>query len=293
MNVDQTTVERFVRIDGVRTRVLEVDGDGPTILLLHGFSDSADSFRPLLAELSARSRRAVAVDLPGAGHASPLGRPALTSLDRFAAGFVRAFAGDDGAVLVGNSLGGLVALRAAARPELPVVAVAGLGPAGLAYHRRLASVTRLASVLDPILVVLECIPVPTPLLRRAAQTLYMRRLARGRGDESLGRLYASHVRGRRHFTRIRRDLVALSRDGTLLGPDILGAIAVPVLLVWGDEDRLADVAGAPTLLDAVAGARLVVLDDCGHCPQVEHPVAVAQLLSELPTPEPGTTRGKS
>jgi pimeloyl-ACP methyl ester carboxylesterase len=39
-------------VAGVATRVPEVDGDGPPILLLHGFTDSADSWRPLIKELA-------------------------------------------------------------------------------------------------------------------------------------------------------------------------------------------------------------------------------------------------
>jgi pimeloyl-ACP methyl ester carboxylesterase len=283
MHVDRATVvERFISIGGAPTRVLEVAGNGPAILLLHGFSDSADSFRPLLKELAARSRRAVAVDLPGGGHAPALGRPALSSLDRFADDFVRAFAGDEAVVLVGNSLGGLVALRAAARPDLPVTAVAGLAPAGLAYHPRLESLARWVSKFDRILSVLDCLPLPPRLLRRAARAFYERRLARGRADASLADLYAAHLRGRRDVSRIRRDLVALHREGNLLDPETMSEIKVPVLLVWGDADHLADVSGAPRLLDAVATSRLVVLDDCGHCPQVEYPAAVAQLLAALP-----------
>jgi pimeloyl-ACP methyl ester carboxylesterase len=283
VNVAPTTiVERFMAIGDTPTRVLEVEGDGPAILLLHGFSDSADSFRPLLKELAARSRRAVAVDLPGGGHAPALGRPALSSLDRFTDDFVRAFAGDEAAVLVGNSLGGLVALRAAARPDLPLTAVAGLAPAGLAYHRHLESLTRWVSKLDRILSVLDCIPLPPRLLRWAARALYERRLARGRADASLADLYAAHLRGGRDVSRIRGDLVALTQEDHLLSPETVSEINVPVLLVWGDADRLADVSGAPRLLNAVATSRLVVLDDCGHCPHVEYPAAVAQLLAALP-----------
>ena len=39
-------------VAGVATRAPEVDGDGPPILLLHGFTDSADSWRPLIKELA-------------------------------------------------------------------------------------------------------------------------------------------------------------------------------------------------------------------------------------------------
>ncbi|HEY5855212.1 MAG TPA: alpha/beta hydrolase [Aldersonia sp.] len=295
--------ERFVSIDGIRTRVLSVDGEGPTILLLHGFSDSADSFRPLLAELAARSRRAVAVDLPGAGHAAPMGRPPLSSLDRFVDGFVREFAGDAGAVVAGNSLGGLLALRAAARPDLPLVAAGGLCPGGLAYHRRLETLAQWVSRLDPVLRMVDYVPVPASLLRRLAQSFYLRRLARGRGGAEIARLYAEHIGSRRDISRIRRDLIAIHHDDTLLDSEALRAIAVPVLLIWGDRDRLADVSGAPALLDTVADSRLVLLADCGHCPQVEYPQLTAELLATLPasamtptadehpTPDPTVSQG--
>jgi pimeloyl-ACP methyl ester carboxylesterase len=69
-------------LHGLRTRTLAVDGDGPSILLLPGLTDSADSWRPLLAELGTRGRRAVAVDLPGAGKAGTFsGGIRLANLD--------------------------------------------------------------------------------------------------------------------------------------------------------------------------------------------------------------------
>jgi pimeloyl-ACP methyl ester carboxylesterase len=58
---------------------------------------------------------------------------------------------------------------------------------------------------------------------------------------------------------------------------------VPVLLAWGDRDQLANIEGAPILLDAVTDSRLVVIEDCGHCPHVEFPAAIADLLLALPT----------
>jgi pimeloyl-ACP methyl ester carboxylesterase len=275
-------VQRFVNIGATTTRVLEVSGDGPTTLLLHGFSDSADSWRPLLGEFAARSRRAVAIDLPGSGHAAPLGRPPLRFLDQFAAGFVRRYADEDGAILAGNSLGGMVALRTAASSDLPLVAVAGLGPAGLAYHPRLDYIARRLAALDPILWMADRLPVPTPIVRRTVSAMYSHRLTRGRASASLARLYASHINGMRDLGRIRRDLIALTTDETLLGPGTLGNIRVPVLLIWGDADPLADVRGAAALLDAVPASILVVLEDCGHLPQVEFPAEVAQMLLALP-----------
>ena len=88
-------VERHLELGGLQTRALELDGDGPPLLLLHGFADSADCWRPLLDRLRKRERAAIALDMPGFGAAAHLrrGEPLLPQLDAFVAGAV-AHAGD-------------------------------------------------------------------------------------------------------------------------------------------------------------------------------------------------------
>ena len=79
--------EHRLSIAGFETRALELDGEGPLLLLLHGWCDSADTWRPLLDRLRRRGRRAVALDLPGYGTAAHLSEsePVLPQLDRFVA----------------------------------------------------------------------------------------------------------------------------------------------------------------------------------------------------------------
>lgn len=55
----------------------------------------------------------------------------------------------------------------------------------------------------------------------------------------------------------------------------------PVLLVWGDRDRLVFSSGAQRVLDEVPGARLERFARCGHCPQIEAPERFANLLLEF------------
>ena len=99
---------------GLRTRALEVAGPGPPLVLLHGYADSADTWRPLLDELAGVRRSAIALDMPGFGTASRLEREAevLPQLDRFAAAAVdhalKGAAEATEVVLAGNSLGGCV-----------------------------------------------------------------------------------------------------------------------------------------------------------------------------------------
>src|SRR5207248_3251267 len=78
------------RFAGFETRVLELEGEGPAIVLLHGWSDSADTWRYLLDRFARVERRALAVDLPGFATADALGEgPVLPQLDRFTRALVR------------------------------------------------------------------------------------------------------------------------------------------------------------------------------------------------------------
>jgi pimeloyl-ACP methyl ester carboxylesterase len=61
----------------------------------------------------------------------------------------------------------------------------------------------------------------------------------------------------------------------------LERITVPLLLVWGDRDRLVFHRGAQQILDAVPDARYELMDGVGHCPQVEAPERVTELLLEF------------
>jgi pimeloyl-ACP methyl ester carboxylesterase len=59
----------------------------------------------------------------------------------------------------------------------------------------------------------------------------------------------------------------------------LGRIACPVLLVWGDADKMVYPSGAARVLREVEDVRFEVIPNCGHCPQVECPQVLASLLA--------------
>jgi pimeloyl-ACP methyl ester carboxylesterase len=59
-------------------------------------------------------------------------------------------------------------------------------------------------------------------------------------------------------------------------------IECPVLVVWGRHDVMVYDSGAQRLLDAVPHARLVTIEDCGHCPQIEAADRLAELVLEFP-----------
>jgi len=90
----QPLFEHRLKLAGYETRVLELEGTGPPVVMFHGYADSADTWRHTLARLAREGRRAVAVDLPGFGTADPLlPDPILPQLDAFAAAVLRYVAG--------------------------------------------------------------------------------------------------------------------------------------------------------------------------------------------------------
>src|SRR4051812_18227387 len=105
--------ERRLELAGFETRALEVGpaaaGAETSIVLLHGWSDSADTWRALLDELARRGHRALAFDLPGFGAAGRLHEdaPVLPQLDAFAEAAIAhavAWSGSNEVILAGNSL---------------------------------------------------------------------------------------------------------------------------------------------------------------------------------------------
>jgi pimeloyl-ACP methyl ester carboxylesterase len=277
----QPLFEHRRRLAGYETRVLELEGDGVPILMFHGYADSADTWRQALAVLGRRGHRAIAVDLPGFGAADPLRpEPILPQLDSFSAAALRYLTGSghDRGIVVGNSLGGCVSLRLAERHGDRLAGVMPVAPAGLEMSRLLYFVER-----DPILRTLLAVPTPMsgPLIRATVARLY-RTLAFAVPDAveaAAVSAFAAHHSDRATVARYLETAHRLIPE--LRNPFQLARITVPVLIVWGDRDRLVFHRGADQILAAVSGARLELLPGIGHCPQVEAPERFTSLLLDF------------
>ena len=276
----QPLFEHRLELGGYETRALELEGDGPPLLLLHGYSDSADTWRLLLDHLGRAGRRALALDLPGFGTADRLDerQPILPQLDRFAVAAVE-WLETSGAVVCGNSLGGCVALRLAEREDLGLAGAVPIAPAGLDMARWFAVIER-----DPVLRALLAAPVPIPraVLHRVVGEVY-KRLAFHRPrsvDPLVTQAFASHFTDRMVTGR----LLAAGRRliPELRAPFDLERISCPVLLVWGSHDVMVFQTGAERVIAAAAEAELVTIEECGHCPQLEAPDRLAELLLDFP-----------
>lgn len=269
---DSFVVERRA-LPPVTLRTLE-GGQGAPVLFLHGRGHAATIWAPVLAEV-ARSRRVIAVDLPGFGHSSS---PPFRGEDRDAAArfFVEPIAALVRALdlaeasLVGHSLGGLVALELVLGghvrpPKLALVSSMGLGPWASFGSRALFR-------LGP---------------ERIARTLGALGLPRdARGDAWEARLARLEVELLSVLGGKAPPVRAFDALLPIVGPAYdrsldLKRIDAETLLVWGERDP---VLPAPVAIAAAAPmprARLVMLPGLGHTPHIEGAARVTELLSSF------------
>jgi pimeloyl-ACP methyl ester carboxylesterase len=278
-------VERRLTLGGFETRALELApaSDADPVVLLHGFSDSADTWRPLMRLFAQDGRGALALDMPGFGFADRLarGKPILPQLDRFAQAAIEhaCEASPTGrVVLAGNSLGGCVSLRAAQRRDVPLSGIVPIAPAGLDLARWI-SIIEGAWAVQTIL--RSPIPLPEWTTRQLVGQAY-RQLASAHPRELNPEVISNFTRS---FSS-KRDVVRLLGTGRSLRPELqnpfeLGWIECPLLVIWGERDRMVSASGADRILAQVEHARAEIISDCGHCPQVERPERVFDLLSEF------------
>jgi pimeloyl-ACP methyl ester carboxylesterase/putative sterol carrier protein len=276
------TQARSVRVSGLDTFYLESGPpDAPTVVLVHGLGATNASVLPLIPALSDRYR-VVAPDLPGHGGTQATGADhAARFLGDWLLEFVRATCPRP-PVLVGNSLGGRTALEAALNAPAEFAGLVALCPA-VAFRklRQLVPVVRM--VPDEV----------AALAVRFPRTLAMRGLRQLFADDS--RLpvpwYEATID---EFVRITGNranrLAAFSalRHIYLDEPfgqggfwERLPALRPPALFVWGDRDVLVPVGFARFVEQALPSVRSVVLSDCGHVPQFEHPTLTSRLVREF------------
>lgn len=271
-------LEHDTDVAGVRIHWAEGGAGDPPFLLVHGLASSGAKFLDAARHLAA-SRRTIVIDMPGFGRS---GAPRASYTPAWLAGGVRAFLDAIGvarAVVVGNSLGGLVAIRLAA-----------------AWPGRVEALVAVAPVLpddepgrpnrDALKMVAGSLPVIGPLAHerywaRAPAEIVGESLRRNFVDPS--RVSPSTMRmleedaARKGWDRSLRLANARAQRGAVWAAtgrrettwSVLRSVSVPTLFVWGEHDRVLPLRIGRRAVGEVPGSHLIVLDDCGHNPQVE------------------------
>ena len=256
---------------GVRTVWLEAGPpDAPPVVLLHGLGATNASMLPVLADL-AHDHRVLAPDVPGSGSSAAPASPYSSAW--FAAWLAefQAVTASRGAVLVGNSLGGRIALEAGLAHPAQVRALVLLAPSPA--FRRLREYVPVVRLLPPELARL---PVPELSHRLVVEVLRGMMSVPDRlpcswydaaADEAV-RVYRS-AGHRVAFLSAARQIYLEEAHGRRGFWDRLTGLVPPALFVWGDRDRLVPASFARHVQDVLPGAASLVLEDCGHVPQYE------------------------
>ncbi|WP_196807372.1 alpha/beta fold hydrolase [Candidatus Solirubrobacter pratensis] len=252
-------------------------GQGPAVLALHGLGATKGSLLPTLAAL-ADHFRVVAIDLPGFGDSD---KPIGASYDpRFFARTVVDVLDAlelERAHLIGNSLGGRIALEVGLQSPERVDRLALLAPS-LAWRRN-RPWAPLLRLVRPELGLLQ--PAPRPVVEAI-----VRRLIPGAADgwaaagvDEFLRAYLTPA-GRAAFYAAARHIYLEEPLGDGGFWPRLRTLNPPALFVWGRRDRIVPLAFARHVTDALPGARHVELD-CGHVPQVERPRQTHDAVSQF------------
>ncbi|GAA4336323.1 acetoin dehydrogenase dihydrolipoyllysine-residue acetyltransferase subunit [Variovorax defluvii] len=252
---------QFAGVDGLRVRYARKGSGAQTVLFIHGFGGDLDNWLFNLDAL-ADSHTVVALDLPGHGQSSPrLPGTTLAALAGFVARFMDALGIED-AHLVGHSMGGGVAAQLALDAprrvrSLTLIAGAGLGDEVNNGYTEGFVRAQSRRELKPVVELLFADP------DLASRQMLDDLLAYKRLDgvaEALDALGASlFADGRQREQPGRR----------------LDAKSLPLLVLWGEQDRIIPPAHAQ---QAPAGAKVHVLTGAGHMPQMEKAGEVNALL---------------
>lgn len=265
----------FVTVAGRELRY-RVTGTGSPILLLHGIGQSLDDWNEQ-HDLLAATHTVYSVDLPGFGYSER--RPGTATLEKLA-GILPAFldaVGVHGAIpVVGNSLGGAVAMAFAvsnpARVSALVLAdAAGFGPE-VTVVLRLLAVPGLGRALLR--------PNPQNSRRTVESVFYDKRFAT---DERVAHAFALAQRPDhgRTILDVAHDLGTFRgvRDGwrsALLAK--IARLDVPTLVVWGDHDHVLPFSHLAAAARALPSAQTHVFEKTGHMPQIERAEEFAEVV---------------
>jgi 4,5:9,10-diseco-3-hydroxy-5,9,17-trioxoandrosta-1(10),2-diene-4-oate hydrolase len=243
-------------VQGVPTRLLAA-GQGPAIVFLHGTGGSGKVWFNQLRRFEA-DYRVLAPDLPGYGR-TPL-PDFIRSVDDYPA-FVLALLDTLGlsqAILVGNSMGGRVALQLALDHPERVAGLVLINSSGLKLPG-----------------------IPTVNVRETDPADFAAKLFYRAPDNSRAALAERFVdtpeQQQARQTMLRLTAGPLRRDMQ----DRLGEILAPTLVIWGEGDRIIPPVYADAFVAAIPDARLAMIARAGHVPMLERPGAVNEAIARF------------
>jgi pimeloyl-ACP methyl ester carboxylesterase len=274
--VDWQAHLRQVELPGADVNYVEI-GEGRPIVFIHGISGCWQNWLENLPHFGA-GRRAIALDLPGFGSSPmPSWEIEMSAYGRLLGDFCEKL-GLERATLVGNSMGGLIAVEAAtAAPgrfeRLVLVSAAGIINTWNPRLRAMATAwawnefgPRFAARARQI--------VARPRAREIVFGPFIRYPNRLREDLLLEQMINGLKRAEGFGDALQSVIGHDSRER-------LAAIEMPTLIVWGLSDRVIPVAAGASYHRRIPRSRLEIFERTGHVPQLERPLRFNALLDDF------------
>lgn len=251
----------------------EITGNGEPLLLIHGMGSASSAWKPIRGQLNAKFK-VITVDMPGHGE-TPYNQGAAMDPHSLALAVLNEMSelGFESFHLVGNSLGGWVALEMASTAPSRVKSVTGLAPAGLwlnPYNVRYPA-TALARFLAKTTMKLA----PTALHFEAARRLGFWDISPRWHQLSYEIcLDAVNALGKADGYYPAWDGMLMKRfDGKI--PE-----EIPVTIIFGDTDRTLPATTCQERSVAPAHSKWIIFPDTGHAPMWDSPQDVIAAIEE-------------
>jgi pimeloyl-ACP methyl ester carboxylesterase len=276
---------RTVAVRGRQARYRE-QGKGTPVVLIHGIGRSLEDWTEQF-DLLPSTYRLISVDMAGYGESEPLREPySLPTLARFVEDFLDAIGVAEPAHVVGNSLGGAVAMQLSVQAPQRVRTLVLVNSAG--FGREVTVVLRILAI-RPLARLLLRRP-NAKAIRRTERAIFhdpalvtdervetaLRFAARPHGAavlletlRALGGLRGVHPVWRRHLM------------------EEVGAQGAPTLLLWGDRDRILPHSHLDAARRHLPHAESHLFTDTGHMPQIERAEPFAELVAAFWERNPG------
>ena len=255
-----------LEVGGHKVPLLTRDGDGDPIVFVHGFGADKEGWLGIISRL--RGRRIIALDLPGFGAASRIGRDqSKAALQARVIRDVLDSLGVSRATLVGASMGGAIAIRFAADfPERTraLVLLGSVGPlvdkSELVHALDRGENPLIPASHEEFLAMLDFVSAKRPFLPRAIGEYIASEQVARRAD--LSELFAGWL-----------DQDAQDLDAAL------ARVKAPTLVVQGELDRVIHPSTARAIAEHIEKSKLMLLPDIGHVPQLEATKTVANAIA--------------
>jgi pimeloyl-ACP methyl ester carboxylesterase len=270
--------DKYINLGGHRHRYIEKGSSEHTLLLIHGISSSLDFYEQVIPHLS-RSFRVLAIDLLGFGLSEkPRGKD--YSLELYAS-LIREFLDKTGSLgeklsATGHSMGGKYLLASAL-----------LNPG--TYSRLVLSNTD-GFLHVPSFVRGMSLPGVRSMLKKIVTT---ENISAKMLNSAFHDTKKVNVESYRKILEIARDpdafdtVMALNRNLKKLDLNRtglrrrLGELTVPVLVIWGENDRYLSPSLARSVLDEIPSSKLVMFKECGHSPMLEYPEKFTSTITDF------------